>query len=116
MSIPIGPIHTAPINAIPLAGRGSPPGARRAAFRAELDRALEGVDLGAWDQVIVDWLSGWDVATVTAVCSLLLRAREAGRHDARVEGYDQGLELFAEGLARIEAALVPPLEPDEAAG
>lgn len=51
--------------------------ARLADHRAALLEALEGVELGEYDQRIVDWLAGWDVPTIGAVVSLFYRARQA---------------------------------------
>ncbi|MFD0685881.1 hypothetical protein [Actinomadura fibrosa] len=38
-----------------------------------------GVELGAWDRLIVDWLTGWEPETVAVVVGLVLRAAEANR-------------------------------------
>jgi hypothetical protein len=55
--------------------------------RAALVSALEGVELGAYDQRIVAWLAGWDVPIVATVISLLLRVRKAAaRQDRRGGG------------------------------
>ncbi len=43
--------------------------------RAALLAALDGVQLGAYDERIVRWLAGWEVPTVATVVSLLWRAR-----------------------------------------
>ena len=48
--------------------------------RAALVRALEGVELGAYDEYMLEWLASWDVGVVAAVVSLLLRLREAATH------------------------------------
>jgi len=59
------------------------------AFLAEAQRrellaqALSGVELGAYDRRILDWLAGWDTDTVVTVASLLRRARAAGPEAAR---------------------------------
>lgn len=37
--------------------------------------ALAGIELGAWDRQIVQWLAGWDTCTVLTVASLIARAR-----------------------------------------
>jgi hypothetical protein len=53
--------------------------ARRHADRvAALLEPLGGVELGAYDRRIVDWLAGWDTSVIGTVASLLHRAREAG--------------------------------------
>jgi hypothetical protein len=54
--------------------------------RAALLAALDGVQLGAYDQRILHWLAGWDVPVVAAVVSLLWRARHAAGQDCRGEG------------------------------
>jgi hypothetical protein len=66
---PDGPIHTAPRGAF------IPPKARREMFLAVLD----GVELGDYDRVIVDWICGMDDATCRTVISLIGRARQAER-------------------------------------
>jgi hypothetical protein len=37
---------------------------------------LAGVELGAWDRRIVDWLAGWDAMTVLTIASWIARAGE----------------------------------------
>jgi hypothetical protein len=37
--------------------------------------ALSGVRLGAYDRVVLHWLTGWDNATVATIVSLIRRAR-----------------------------------------
>ena len=49
--------------------------------RTALLGALDGVQLGAYDQRILHWLTGWDVPPVAAVVSLLWRARHAAQQD-----------------------------------
>lgn len=44
---------------------------------AAIREALEGVELGAYDERIVTWLAGSDVATVGTAVSWLLRVRHA---------------------------------------
>jgi hypothetical protein len=41
--------------------------------------ALAGVELGAYDKRIVEWLAGWEPSTVAVVCGWITRARQAGR-------------------------------------
>jgi len=48
-------------------------------FVAALTEALAGVELGAYDGTIVDWLAGWGVETVGVLASLFYRCRQAGR-------------------------------------
>jgi len=71
---------------------------------ALLDEALDGVELGAHDLRILDWLGGWDTDTVVTVASLLARARRLDR--ARVGA-------AADRLARLADELVWPLPPSD---
>ena len=50
--------------------------ANRAMLTGAVDSA--GVQLGAWDKRIVDWLAGWEPETVAVVAGLITRAHEAG--------------------------------------
>jgi hypothetical protein len=45
---------------------------------ADLAAALPGVDLGAHDKRIIEWLAGWEPSTVAVVSGLITRARGAG--------------------------------------
>ena len=36
---------------------------------------LDGIELGAYDRRMLDWLAGWDIPTVATIASLLHRAR-----------------------------------------
>ena len=65
--VPAGPVEVPP--------RGSAPQAEQAEILAE---ALAGVELGAWDRRIVDWLAGWDACTVLTIASWIARSRAAG--------------------------------------
>lgn len=56
------------------------PDASRADRTAALRDALRGIGLGAYDERMVAWLAGWDIATVGGVVSLLDRVRAAGRN------------------------------------
>jgi hypothetical protein len=51
--------------------------------RAALLAALHGVQLGAYDERIVQWLVRWDVPVVAAVVSLLWRARHNAAQQTR---------------------------------
>lgn len=54
-------------------------------FAALLD-PLDGIELGAYDRRILDWMAGWDIPTVATIASLLHRTRQAspvGRGGAR---------------------------------
>ncbi|MEO7194563.1 MAG: hypothetical protein ABIZ05_07035 [Pseudonocardiaceae bacterium] len=54
--------------------------------RAALLTALEGVELGAYDEQVLEWLAGQGVPVVAVVVSLLLRVRKAAAHQARRGG------------------------------
>jgi hypothetical protein len=54
------------------------PDASRADRAAAIHEALAGVELGDYDERMIAWLAGWDVATVGGVVSLLDRVRAAG--------------------------------------
>jgi hypothetical protein len=62
---PEGPLDTAPDGFLGIK-------MQRATLLAELTAA--GVELGAYDRLIVDWLGGWDYPTVATVASLIRRA------------------------------------------
>ncbi|MFK0296392.1 hypothetical protein ACIQU6_38785 [Streptomyces sp. NPDC090442] len=68
LAIPTGPIEAAPWSA--LSGTEE--------YRAALAEAFAGVELGAYDRRIIDWLAGWDSPTVATLASLVIRARKAG--------------------------------------
>jgi hypothetical protein len=42
---------------------------------AAMLESLDGVELGAYDRRIIEWLAGWDIATVGTIASLIYRAR-----------------------------------------
>jgi hypothetical protein len=53
--------------------------ARRHADRlAALLEPLDGVELGAYDRRIIEWLADWDTSIVGTVASLFYRLRAAG--------------------------------------
>jgi hypothetical protein len=66
--VPPGPLETSP------GGSHHNAGFRRMA----LGQVLRGVELGAWDVEVLDWLSRADDPTVRTLCSLIHRARLAG--------------------------------------
>jgi acetyl esterase/lipase len=45
-----------------------------AANLADLAAALSGVELGAWDKRIIEWLAGYEPSTVAVICGLISRA------------------------------------------
>ena len=65
--LPGGPVDEPP--------RGFVPQAEQARILAGV---LAGIELGAWDRQIVQWLARWDTCTVLTVASLIARARAAG--------------------------------------
>ena len=66
MAVPRGPVEAPP--------RGFVPQAEQARILAGV---LAGIELGAWDRRIVEWLAGWDTCTALTVASLIARARAA---------------------------------------
>jgi hypothetical protein len=66
--VPRGPVETPP--------PGFAPQAEQARILAGV---LAGIELGAWDRRIVEWLAGWDTCTALTVASLIARARAAGQ-------------------------------------
>ena len=70
--IPAGPLERAP--------GGFVPEPERAGILAGV---LAGIELGAWDRQIVQWLANWDTCTVLTVASLIARARAAGAAGTR---------------------------------
>ncbi|WP_433889655.1 hypothetical protein [Streptomyces sp. CA-111067] len=64
------PISDGPIDSTPFGY--SPESSQREALYAELVKA--GVELGAYDRRIVDWIAGWDYPTVATIASLIRRA------------------------------------------
>ena len=65
--VPGGPVEAPP--------RGFMPAAEQAQILAGV---LAGIELGARDRQIVQWLARWDTCTVLTVASLIARARAAG--------------------------------------
>ena len=67
LEVPAGPLEPAPGGFVPRAGQAE-----------ILAGVLAGVELGAWDRRIVEWMAGWDASTVLTVASWIARARAAG--------------------------------------
>jgi hypothetical protein len=101
--IPTGPIHAAPGGYLP-----SP------MLRALLADALARVELGAWDRMILDWLAGWDAATVVPIISLILRARRA--EATSVAGELAGLTPRSTSGPRLPAIDRPEHDADPVCG
>lgn len=73
--IPLEPIETAPWEAIPFTlGESSAPANEEA-----LRTALDGLELGAYDERILAWLAVWEPTTVAVICSWLYRKEAASR-------------------------------------
>ncbi|RSN12835.1 hypothetical protein DMB42_11700 [Nonomuraea sp. WAC 01424] len=73
--IPLHPIQEPPYSAIQYE-----PGTMSAPANEEaLREALSGVELGAYDEAILKWMTLWETATVATVCSWLYRVREVDR-------------------------------------
>jgi len=64
--VPAGPVQEAP--------RGFVPEGERAEILAGV---LAGIELGAWDRRILEWMAGWDASTVLTVASWIARSRAA---------------------------------------
>jgi hypothetical protein len=45
--------------------------------------SVAGVELGAYDRRIVEWLAGWEPSAVVVVCGFISRAAPAARDGAR---------------------------------
>jgi hypothetical protein len=75
VSIPSSPIHTPPYGAI----RTELMEPTQPVHEELLREAVAGVELGAYDEEILVWLSGWESTTVAVICSWLYRVREVER-------------------------------------
>lgn len=58
---------------------------------ADLDSAckLAGVELGAYDSRIIEWLAQYEPATVAVIAGLISRAHEAGSHLTGKDGSEE---------------------------
>ena len=77
----------------------------RAAARAMLEAALAGVELTSTDRRFLTRLSQWDKRTAATVASLIMRARETGRDEARREAQVDVEQLAALLSVGIELSL-----------
>lgn len=78
MSVEWVPIETEPHSVMPPHDQYRLDSVSRVVFHGQLLEALNGVELGAYDRRVVEWLAGWDVPTVAVVVSLFHRVRVAG--------------------------------------
>ena len=74
-----GPLHVDPTGEV----------ANLVTARRMLGEALADVERGTWDDRIVAWLTGKDIAVIATVASLLRRAWEAGLAAGRSETVDE---------------------------
>jgi hypothetical protein len=84
-----GPFHTArdALNASLYHQRGRPQNTGEtvtAVNLADVTAALSGIELGAYDKCIIEWLARWEPSTVAVVCGLIRRARASGLEPADV--------------------------------
>jgi len=77
-----------------------------------LSEALGGVELGAYDRAVLDWLAGQGSSTVVVVASLIQRARACERdEDDWLAAFDATeLEQWAAGLVAGHATQAAPGE------
>lgn len=74
-AIPTGPIEREPL---PTLGRPIPSASEQeAALRDVL--AAAGVELGAYDERIIEWLGKWEWSTVATIASWVQRSQEASK-------------------------------------
>jgi hypothetical protein len=65
--VPAGPVEAPPPGFVPQADQAE-----------ILAGVLAGIELGAWDRRILEWMAGWAACTVLTVASWVARARAAG--------------------------------------
>lgn len=78
MTIPTGPIEHEPANVFPWPDTHTPC-AMETTLRDALQATLDGIELGAHDDRIIRWLTGWEPSTVATICSWIIRARSQGQ-------------------------------------
>jgi hypothetical protein len=83
----VTPTDLRPLDAEPVAVRAPfdvrqppiySPDAAHADRVAAIREAFAGVDLGVYDERMIEWFAGWDVPTVGTLVSMLDRVRAAG--------------------------------------
>lgn len=67
-ALPSGPIDVDPIDVYRTMSLAD--------VRGLLDQALDGLDLGAYDRGIVEWVKACDQPTIVTLASLITRARQ----------------------------------------
>jgi hypothetical protein len=68
-------------------GQTTDPPARGHANRVTaLLEPLNGLELGAHDRCIIDWLADWDTSTIGTIASLLYRARAISHDESTTVG------------------------------
>jgi hypothetical protein len=89
------------------AGHGRDAGmTMEAANVADLAAALSGAELGGYDRRIIEWLAGWEPATVAVICGLISRAvraaavLDAAQLDTVLGALDEAAESRQEHGAR----------------
>jgi len=100
-----GPIETCPHGLTPPHTKFDHSGPIQ--YRGALLQAVDGVELGAYDRRILDWLAGWDTSTVAVVVSLLHRARAAGAAEleAKLNDTYYDMDVIRDDRDRLQAAL-----------
>lgn len=79
-------------------------GGHKAPKSERLTEALGGLELGAYDRRILDWLSSWENSTVEVIATWIERARDQGKATAGVRIQDVPVEESA-SLVTAAAAL-----------
>jgi hypothetical protein len=100
-----GPIATCPTSLTPPHTDHDHAGAIQ--YRGALLQAVDGIELGAWDRRILDWIAGWDTSTVAVIVSLLHRVRAAGAAEleAKLNDTYYDMDVIREECGRLQASL-----------
>jgi hypothetical protein len=75
---------------IPHGDTTDPPAQGHADRVTALLEPLDGIELGAHDRRIIDWLADWDTPTIGTIASLLYRARAIGHRDGTADSAESG--------------------------